>query len=315
MEFSQIKAQVSIAEVLAHYEIPYKGNGQVRARCPLPDHKGKHGEDFSASIEKGLWTCHSCHLSGDVIRLVALIEKVNDYKAAGMLMEWYKLIPSNPKPPVKPKVETPEPLVNLPLSEKWSRPESACGLRGLDYAHPYLRDRGFNEIICERFGVGYYEGKGQLSGRILFPIHNAKGQLLSYCGRDITGEANVERWKHYAGFHKSLELYNLNRVLQEPDSEWCVVVESFWGVLALWRAGVPHAVALMGSDLSEAQEGLLVGNFSYVMLLLDGDKAGREGAAKMASRLVGQVWVRVVELPDDVQPDHLAPDALKALVL
>jgi DNA primase len=86
-------------------------------------------------------------------------------------------------------------------------------------------------------------------------------------------------------------------------------VEGCFSVMGLWQAGYP-AVALMGSSMSEAQERIICANWRRVILLLDGDDAGRTGAADILPRLARHVFVRHINLPDDTQPDHLTPDGL-----
>ncbi len=55
-----------------------------------------------------------------------------------------------------------------------------------------------------------------------FPIHNEKGELFAYAGRSI--DESEPKYKFPAGFHKSLELYNLHRAIGESNSRRRVVV-------------------------------------------------------------------------------------------
>jgi hypothetical protein len=48
-------------------------------------------------------------------------------------------------------------------------------LKGIDYAHPYLAQRGIDPETAEYFGVGYFSGKGSMSGRVIIPIDNERG--------------------------------------------------------------------------------------------------------------------------------------------
>ena len=49
--------------------------------------------------------------------------------------------------------------------------------------------------------------------RIVFEIRNEKGELVAYAGRVI--DDSEPRYKFPRGFHKSLELYNLHRIIAE----------------------------------------------------------------------------------------------------
>ena len=74
-------------------------------------------------------------------------------------------------------------------------------------------------------------------------------------------------------------------------------------------------VSLMGCSLSRRQEELLQQHFREVVLLLDGDNAGRRAGAGIAQRLVSKVSTRLVEPPSGTQPDMLNPDQIRCLCI
>jgi DNA primase len=80
------------------------------------------------------------------------------------------------------------------------------------------------------------------------------------------------------------------------------------------QSGKPEVVALMGRSLSEHQERSLLQRFSKVTLLLDGDDARREAAEAIAARLVRNVQLRNVDVPNGKQPDQLTGEELSALL-
>ncbi len=137
---------------------------------------------------------------------------------------------------------------------------------------------------------------------------------MAYAGRHPKGKS--PRYKFPSGFRKSLELYNLHRAKHEAPQHGLVLVEGFFDVIVLWQLGVPNAVALMGTELSAAQEALLVQHTDRVILLLDGDEAGRSAMQELLHRLAKRLFVKAVELPDGVQPDSLeqGDPVLKGLV-
>jgi DNA primase len=71
----------------------------------------------------------------------------------------------------------------------------------------------------------------------------------------------------------------------------------------------------MGCSLSLRQEELLQEHFQEVVLFLDGDRAGRTAAIKIASRLVSKVSTRLVEIPTGTQPDQLGADQIRCLCI
>jgi DNA primase len=70
----------------------------------------------------------------------------------------------------------------------------------------------------------------------------------------------------------------------------------------------------MGSTLSPYQADLLSSYFDRVILMLDGDAAGRQGAASVAQALASRMPVTVISLQDEAQPDQLSPDEIQCLV-
>jgi DNA primase len=148
-----------------------------------------------------------------------------------------------------------------------------------------------------------------MHGRCVIPIHNLKGELVAYAGRAIDG--SEPRYKFPAGFHKSLELFNLHRAQGELS---IVVVEGFFDCMHVAQAGFP-CVALMGSTMSKAQEDLLAEQFGHVVVMLDGDEVGRKAMAEIIDRLQRVVYrVDAIDLPDGVQPDGLSSDELSRLL-
>ena len=70
----------------------------------------------------------------------------------------------------------------------------------------------------------------------------------------------------------------------------------------------------MGCSLSAEQERLLVNRFERVLLMLDGDVAGRTASGVIRARLSEKCSVAMVDVPDGAQPDQLAPSAIQRLL-
>ena len=148
-------------------------------------------------------------------------------------------------------------------------------LKGVDHEHAYLKERGITAETAQAFGVGYFGGKGSMHGRVVIPIHNERGELVAYAGRAIDG--SEPRYKLPAGFHKSLELFNLHRAIGESSGQGrVVVVEGFFDCMKVSAAGFP-CVALMGSSLSEHQERLPLERSTRVHCCWRGATPGGEG--------------------------------------
>jgi DNA primase len=331
ISFDEIKKTVSLEMVLHHYGIqPRKvGAGTLRGKCPLPMHGADHKNraSFTATLTKGtggVWACQSTSCvaardgkkGGNALDFVAVMEGCSIRDAAVKLAEWFGVRPSPPAANHS-GARAPEQRAELVSKEKTDTGEErnkplAFMLRGIDPAHPYLKGRGVDEETARTFGIGYFSGRGSMSGRVVFPIHNEKGELVAYAGRAIDGSET--KYKFPAGFHKSLEFYNLYRAIGEASSRRrVVVVEGFFDCLRVSAAGFP-CVALMGSSMSEAQEELVVRHFHVVCVLLDGDEAGQEGSRDCLARLGRRMWTYAPVLPEGKQPDMLSTEEIQALL-
>jgi DNA primase len=305
VDFKAVKAAVNFPSVLDHYQVNWlreKGD-ELRGRCPI--HQGEGQSSFHVNLSKNAFHCFSCKAHGNVLDFVAAMEKCSVRDAAIKLAEWFSV---SGEPVAESAREKPadngggvgntETAGNKPLTFQ---------LKSVDCSHPYLAERGVSKETAEYFGVGLFSGKGSMSGRIVIPIHNQRGKLVAYAGRSIDG--SEPRYKLPAGFHKSLELFNMNRVTGPK----VVVVEGFFDCMKVQRAGF-QAVALMGSSLSEAQEDLLVANFERVIVMMDGDEAGRQAMDQCLTRLGRRTWVRGVMVPEGKQPDHLSAEELPQML-
>jgi DNA primase len=303
VDFKAVKAAVTMEMVLGRYGVNWlrKNGEELRGRCPI--HHGEGQSTFHASLTKNAFNCFSCKARGNVLDFVAAMEKCSVRDAGAKLMEWFSISATQEadgkKTTAKEERGAEPAAVNKPL---------AFQLKGIDHEHPYLKTRGITPETAQTFGVGYFSGKGSMSGRIVIPIHDESGELVAYAGRAI--DDSEPRYKLPKGFHKSQVVYNLHRV---GESDHVVVVEGFFDCMKVAQAGFP-AVALMGSSLAEQQEHLLLRQFKKVTLMLDGDTAGRGAAETIAEQLVHKIHVRIVDLSDRKQPDHLTAEEANQLL-
>ncbi len=308
VDFRTIKQTVSMRMVLDHYQVQTLKlvHDELRGRCPI--HKGEGVDAFHASVEKNCFQCFACKAHGNVLDFVAAMEKCSARDAAVTLAEWFSGSATDGNR------EGPEPAAAAAAASGGeATPENkrlGFELKGVDPSHEYFRKRGVTQNTTELFGAGFFAGKGSMSGRVVIPIHDSRGELLAYAGRSIDG--SEPKYKLPSGFQKSLELYNLHRVL-EGRAEQVVIVEGFFDCMKVWQAGFP-VVALMGSSLSEQQEKCLCGSFKMAALFFDGDEAGRGVTEDCLRRLGRKLWVRAVELTDGSQPDMLSELALEQLL-
>jgi len=202
VSFEEIKKAVSLEMVLAHYRIELRRVSATsqRGKCPLP----MHGSDtsrasFTATFSKGVggvWACQSrsCVAAragkkgGNALDLVATMEGCSIREAAAKMQAWFPASASlRDTNASESTIEKPDALVSKENTETVATENKPLTftLQGIDHTHPYLASRGVNESTAREFGLGLFCGRGSMSGRIVFPIHNEKGELVAYAGRSI----------------------------------------------------------------------------------------------------------------------------------
>ncbi len=330
VNFEDIKKTVSLEMVLKHYgvELRSSGTAALRGKCPLPMHgSDKSRLSFTATLNKGtggIWACQSRSCiearsgkkGGNALDFVASMERCSVHDAALKLAEWFDVRSSDERGnPATKQPEKPAALISKKINgegQEFINKPLGFELKGIDPSHPYLESRGVTAEMARSFGIGYFSGRGSMSGRIVFPIHNEKSELVAYVGRAI--DESEPRYKFPIGFHKSVELYNLHRVIGAvKPPQRVVVVEGFFDCLKVSAAGFP-CLALMGSSLSETQEEMIVRHFKAACLLFDGDEAGDKGREDAVKRLSCRISVYAPKLPAQKQPDTSNFDEIQNLV-
>ena len=157
-----------------------------------------------------------------------------------------------------------------------------------------------------------------MHGRVCIPLHDLDGTLVGYAGRWPGNEPPESEGKYRLpnGFHKSILVYNLQRAKACARQHGLVLVEGYFDVMWLHQLGICHAVALMGSALSDVQLNLIVetvGPQGKVTLLFDGDASGRACTEDALARISKRVYTKALYLPDGKQPDQLTKAELKVL--
>ena len=191
----------------------------------------------------------------------------------------------------------------------------AKGARGAELAEAGL-------VIAPEDGSAPYD---RFRDRIIFPITDARGRVISFGGRAMDPGA---RAKYLNGpdtglFDKGRCLYGLpeaRRLLNAGGEDGAlVVVEGYFDVIACQRAGLA-AVASMGTSLTEGQMEILWRLHPEPTLSFDADRAGLQAASRVIDRALPLIaparsfkfaTVEGGKDPDDILREKGAP-ALKA---
>lgn len=295
--------------ILRYYQVPNlrRRHDQLQGRCPI--HRGERDDSFRASLSKNVFQCFACQAHGNVLDFAVAMEGCSVREAAFQIQEWFGIdgrrrlsgtLPCSAA--IERQLVRKKEGVNCPLR---------FVLTGVNHTHPYLAQRGVDRATAVEFGIGFYSRPGLMSGRIVIPIHNGKGEIVAYAGRALDG--GIPKYRLPGGFHKSLELYNLHRAMAS-GGQTVIVVEGYFDCVRVYQAGLPGVVALMGSSLSLEQEKLLVGRFERVILMLDGDDTGREATQTIRAKLIQECAVLTATVSDGTQPDQLSPGEIRELL-
>ena len=155
-------------------------------------------------------------------------------------------------------------------------------------------------------GPGHYDF---FRGRVLFSIRDLQARPVAVGGRVLPG-ASDEKGAKYINtpetplFSKSRLLYALDMAKDAISrSRTAMVMEGYTDVLIAHQCGVENAVAVLGTALGEQHIPILRRFADQVLLVLDGDAAGRRRADEILELFVSaQLDLRILTLPDDLDP-------------
>lgn len=157
--------------------------------------------------------------------------------------------------------------------------------------------------------------------RLTLEIRDPRGEVLAFGGRALGDDpAKYINSPETSRFTKGRVLYGLDRAREGArKSERLVLCEGYFDRIAFERAGVPWAVASMGTALTTTQADLLARHVPSVVVAYDGDAAGLAAAWKAFPLLVERgVRVFHVAFPDGHDPDSFlrahGPEALRQTV-
>jgi DNA primase len=200
---------------------------------------------------------------------------------------------------------SPEHVVAMGLGlspARWDGLVEAARLRGLRLEA--LEDAGL--VRRRESGSGHYDF---FRGRLMFPVRDLQGRVVTFGARAMLPD---DQPKYMNGvetvvFRKGSLLYALDRAKDAiRKAGTAVLAEGYVDVLMAQAFGFENLVAGMGTALTAEQARLLRRFASRVVLLYDGDDAGRLAAERSIDVLLEEgLEVRVALLPDGKDVDEV----------
>jgi len=207
-----------------------------------------------------------------------------------------------------------------------------------------ITERGFSEEILQEFMIGFVPNERsfvstplinnahfELSktlgftntkdgssydvfrNRIMFPIHNDKGEIIGFGGRRSNSEEELSFAKYLNS--KDSKLYQKEKVLyglwqakkKITSSGKAILLEGYTDVMALHQAEANNSVATCGTSLTDGHAKLLHRFCKHIILFRDGDKAGLRAVHRDIDICLKHGFkVEVVICPDGEDPDSLS---------
>ncbi|MBU6485721.1 MAG: DNA primase, partial [Betaproteobacteria bacterium] len=337
-------ARVDIVDVIDRLVPLRKAGANYQACCPFHSEKTP---SFTVSPTKQFYHCFGCGAHGTAIGFLMEYSGKSFPEAIETLARDAGLeVPRVERAGERERREEAADLSDILLTAaKFYRSQLKEAVAAVDY----LKHRGLTGAIAARFGIGYapdawqplanafpryddpaLEAAGlvisgdsgkrydRFRGRIMFPIHDARGRVIGFGGRVLDGgEPKYLNSPETPVFSKGRELYGLflaRDAIREAGR--VVVVEGYMDVVALAQHGVEYAVATLGTSTTPVHAQKLLRLADSVVFCFDGDAAGRKAAWRALENVLPVLAdgkeARFLFLPDGEDPDDFIRRSGKA---
>lgn len=338
-----IKDRLNIVDVVSEYFPVRKAGSNYKAACPF--HKEKT-PSFVVNLERQSWRCFgACATGGDIFSFIMRIENLEFGEALRLLAEKAGVTLQD-----RTVKDGSEPLYKINLEATSFYQKVLNTPEGLN-ASNYLEDRGVDLKTISDFQLGMSPSGGarlkeHLSSlgfdldlaikagllkktdsgiikdffwnRLMFPIHDRKGQVTGFGGRSLdNSNPKYINTSSTPVFDKRTTLYGLHMsstsIIKESRA---IVVEGYMDTITAHQFGYSNVVASMGTALTEQQVQNLRSSAKTVIQALDPDIAGQEATLNslesayhaLERRSIGQKFnldLRIAHLTNGLDPDQL----------
>ena len=163
------------------------------------------------------------------------------------------------------------------------------------------------KLAGERDGNnGFYD---YFADRLMFPIRDAQQRCVAFGGRILPDNQKPDSPKYWNSlehilFQKSRMLYALDHARDSiSKSKTAVVAEGYTACIMAHQHGLTNWVATLGTALNESHVTNLKRLAQRVVLVFDGDDAGKRAAERALPKFIAQeIDLRIVTLPDNLDP-------------
>lgn len=353
---ARIKDSADIVELLSKYLQLRRAGNSWKACCPFHSEKTP---SFHVNPARQTFHCFGCGVGGDALKFIMMFENL-DYPTALRRLADMNGIPvieeeENPEMARLRRLRSRVVEANTLATEYYHR--KLCRDAAASHVREYLKQRGFGIEIARAWQLGwappdfrefdqlarsrsmddrllaeaYLLGRGQrglypvFRDRLMFPIHNVRGEVVGFSGRVIRADQDPRKYVNTAdtaAFHKGELLFGLYKATGPiGKAGMCVVVcEGQLDVIACHeKADIRNAVAGLGTAFTDEHAMILRKYAKKAILCYDGDNAGIKASEKTFRKLAAAgLEVYHASLPPGEDPDSLigskGPEALREAI-
>ncbi len=340
---ARIKDSTDIVELVGRFLQLRRAGNAWKACCPFHNEKTP---SFSVNPARQTFHCFGCGVGGDAVKFLMMFENL-DYPTALRRIADMNGVPvieeeENPEMARRRRMRSRVVEVNQLATDYYHR--QLCRNREAGHAREYLKKRGFDIEIARAWQLGwappdfrdfarqagaanvderllteaYLLGRGQrglypvFRNRLMFPIHNVRGEVVGFSGRVLEGDTDPRKYVNTAetiAFRKGELLFGLFKAtgaIAKADMT-VVVCEGQLDVIACHeKADVRNAVAGLGTAFTDDHAKMLRKYAKRAILCYDGDNAGIKASEKTYRKLAqAGMEVAYAQLPPGEDPDSL----------
>ena len=333
---NEIRNSVDIVDVIGSYlELTPKGRNYFGV-CPFHD---DNNPSMSVSKEKQIYTCFSCHATGNVFKFLMDYENISFIEAVKKCADMANIsldVKVNNFSNVNDKYRHLYDIYDTSTKFYHNLINTSEGKE----AKEYLIKRNINEDLIKEFKIGlspkdrtlltkflsknkYNKEELLQSGliiennygltdiycnRIMFPLEDLNGRVVGFSGRiyNVSDTSKYINTKETEIFKKREVIYNYHRAKDEARNKgYVIVMEGFMDVIRAHSVGIKNTVATMGTAVTSTHANLLKRMAKEVYLCFDGDGAGLKATLACITEL-GKLGVipKIIRLEDNLDPDE-----------
>ena len=309
----EVLNRADIVDVISSYINVIKKGRNYTAICPFHDDKNP---SMMISKDKQIFKCFVCGTGGNAITFIQKFENISFDDAVRKLAE---LVGYTNEALIKDKrsiqIDAENERLYKTLADLTSFYQMSLLAKEGEEGRNYLNERNINDDVIRQFNIGFCPNNPSLSiqflsaknhslkdietvgvaghsngqyidknfGRVIFPLKDVNGRVIGYSARRIknSDEAKYVNTQETILFQKGNIIYNYHEAKKTSRLDgYCYVLEGFMDVIALYRAGIKSAVALMGTAMTMNQVSLLKRLNVEIRLCLDSDNPGQMATLK-----------------------------------